>query len=121
MATGNITSSKATTKDTPLAQSAVGKKADEGKLDWALLPLPPTEEVIKVLMFGAAKYSPHNWKRVPDSQRRYYNAACRHITAWQQGELLDKESGKHHLAHAICCLMFLLHADLEAAKPAPQQ
>jgi len=32
----------------------------------------------------------------------------RHLTAWWAGEDLDPESGLHHLAHAACCLMFLL-------------
>ena len=29
-----------------------------------------------------------------------------------QGEQTDSESGKHHLAHAVCCLMFLMWFDL---------
>jgi hypothetical protein len=32
--------------------------------------------------------------------------------AWKSGETLDPESGKHHLAHAMCCAMFLLERDL---------
>ena len=31
----------------------------------------------------------------------------RHIDAWWQGEQKDPETGEHHLAHAICCGMFL--------------
>lgn len=41
------------------------------------------------------------WTRMSD-------AALRHITAWIEGEDKDWESGLSHLAHAICCLTFLL-------------
>ena len=32
----------------------------------------------------------------------------RHINAYQRGEAADLESGKSHLAHAVCSLMFVL-------------
>ena len=88
-----------------------GVKYDQEKLDWSLLPIEPIEEVVKVLMFGAKKYAPDNWKKVPDAERRYYNAAMRHLTSWQKGEKLDSETGLSHLAHALCCITFLLGKD----------
>ena len=40
--------------------------------------------------------------------------AChRHLQAWWSGERLDKESGLPHLAHAVCCLLFLMWGDDE--------
>ena len=86
-----------------------GIKYDGGKLDWSLLPIEPIEDVIEVLMFGATKYAPDNWKHVDDAKRRYYNAAIRHLTALKKGEMIDEESGLHHAAHAACCLLFLIH------------
>jgi hypothetical protein len=50
---------------------------------------------------------------VPDSKRRYFDAMQRHMWAWKEGEVNDPESGKHHLAHAMCCLMFLYEHDVE--------
>ena len=94
-------------------KSIIGVKHDEDKLDWSLLPIEPIEETIRVLMIGAEKYAPDNWKYVEDSKRRYYNAAMRHLTAYQKGESLDEETGKSHLAHATCCLLFMLHNELE--------
>ena len=85
-----------------------GVKYDDEKLDWSLVPIEAMEDVIRVLMFGAKKYAPDNWKKVPDAQRRYYKAAMRHLTAWQRGETLDSETNESHLAHAACCLLFLL-------------
>jgi hypothetical protein len=74
---------------------------------WDLLPLEITEETVKVLTFGAKKYSPGGWKTVPDAKDRYFAAALRHLTAYQSGEKTDPESGLSHLAHAACCIMFL--------------
>jgi hypothetical protein len=36
----------------------------------------------------------------------------RHIWAWKEGEQNDPETGRHHLAHAMCCLMFLYEHDI---------
>lgn len=83
-------------------------KNDAGKWRFSLVPLCALRSVIAVLEFGATKYAPDNWKTVPDARRRYFDAAIRHITAWWSGETADSESGEHHLAHAICCLLFLL-------------
>jgi hypothetical protein len=38
----------------------------------------------------------------------HYKDICGH---GKQGEQIDPESGKHHLAHALCCLMFLYEHD----------
>jgi hypothetical protein len=87
---------------------AAGVKYDSDKRDWSLLPLNGVEQVIDVLMFGAKKYAPDNWKHVDNANIRYYNAAMRHIVAWKQGQHNDIETGISHLAHATCCLLFIL-------------
>lgn len=91
----------------------VGRKFDNGKLQYGLLPPLALEETVKVLTFGAIKYEPDNWQRVPDSKRRYFDALQRHVWAWKQGEQIDQESGLPHLAHAMCCLMFLYEHDVK--------
>jgi hypothetical protein len=77
--------------------------------------IPPLAEleVAKVLTYGANKYAPDNWKYVDDSITRYISAARRHINFVQLGEKHDPETGYHHFAHAICCLLYLLENDLE--------
>ena len=89
-----------------------GRKFDGGKLQYGLIPPAALKATVEILTFGAQKYEPDNWKYVPDSKRRYFDALQRHLWAWKEGEQLDEESGKHHLAHAMCCLMFLLERDL---------
>ena len=85
-----------------------GIKYDGDKPRWELLPIYPVEETVKVLTYGAKKYDDDNWRKVKPLRQRYYAAALRHIFAWWKGEKLDPESGLHHLAHAICCLIFLM-------------
>ena len=55
-------------------------------------------------------------QKVSDSKRRYFDAMQRHVWSWKQGEQLDPESGIHHLAHAMCCLMFLYEHDVKYSK-----
>ena len=94
----------------PVAQ---GVKHDSHKLRMSLIPNGTLAEVVKVLEFGAEKYSPDNWKHVDDARTRYFDAAQRHImTWWDNDNQTDPESGRHHLAHAICCLLFLMWFDL---------
>lgn len=84
----------------------VGIKFDDDKRDFTLLPWPAVEEIVKVLEFGAKKYSRDNWKHV--AAERYTKAAFRHLVAYNQGEELDQESGLSHLAHLGCCVLFLI-------------
>jgi len=90
-----------------------GRKFDGGKPQYGLLPPLALKATVEILTFGAEKYEPDNWKRVPDSKRRYFDAMQRHLWAWKQGEQNDQETGKNHLAHAMCCLMFLYEHDVE--------
>lgn len=61
----------------------------------------------EVLAFGARKYAPRNWEN-GIQYSRVYAAATRHLMAFLSGEALDPETRLPHLAHALCCLMFLL-------------
>ena len=93
-----------------------GRKFDGGKLQYGLLPPLALKATVEILTFGAEKYEPDNWKYVPDSKRRYFDAMQRHLWAWKEGEQNDPETGKNHLAHAMCCLMFLYEHDVEYSK-----
>jgi hypothetical protein len=90
-----------------------GRKFDGGKLQYGLLPPLALKATVEILTFGAEKYEPDNWKHVPDSKRRYFDAMQRHLWAWKEGEQNDPETGKNHLAHAMCCLMFLYEHDVK--------
>lgn len=94
------------------ADAAAGTKLDDGKPRWDLLPHVSVAQVVAVLSFGAKKYAPDNWRTVQGWRWRYYAAAWRHAVAWWLGERHDPESGLHHLAHAACCMLFLLELDM---------
>jgi hypothetical protein len=83
-----------------------GRKFDENKDRWDLLPWKEVQDVVKVLTKGAIKYSDNNWQEVWCAKDRYFAAAMRHLTAHRAGELIDPESSLPHLAHAACNLLF---------------
>jgi hypothetical protein len=87
--------------------SEQGIKADAEKTMLALLPFEALEEVGKVMTFGAKKYAAHNW-RGGFLYSRLISAGLRHFFSFIKGEDNDPETGLSHLAHAICCLLFLL-------------
>ena len=82
-------------------------KDDNAKTRYDLLPPELLEETARVLTFGAQKDSAHNWAQGA-SWSRYFSAMMRHMWAWWRGEDNDPETGFSHLAHAACCLSFLI-------------
>jgi len=64
-------------------------------------------QLSEILAYGAQKYEERNWEKGM-RWSRCFGGLMRHLWAWWGGEQLDKETNKSHLAHAACCLMFLL-------------
>ena len=91
----------------------VGRKFDDGKPRWDLMPFACLNEVVKVLTFGAKKYDDNNWQQIEHPRDRYFAATLRHLTHRKVGEKYDEETGLHHIAHAICCLLFFLWFDIK--------
>ena len=87
-----------------------GTKYDKDKPRFDLTE--PTAELFRAQVYtlGAAKYADDNWQRV--SKERYLAATLRHINSYRLGEVVDDESGLHHLAHAQTCLDFCIWHDL---------
>ena len=85
-----------------------GIKYDDSKPDYSLIPPRALNDLVKVLTFGAKKYDRDNWKKLENAEQRYFAAAQRHLWAVLRGETHDPESGEHHYAHALCCIMYLL-------------
>ena len=53
-------------------EETLGRKFDNGKPQYSLLPPLALIEAVKVLTFGAKKYSPDNWKYVDNKKQRYF-------------------------------------------------
>jgi hypothetical protein len=88
------------------------KKYDDEKpqLNYLLDTPLALAQVAQVRHFGAEKYGRLNWQKCDDLER-YTAAALRHIFQAQTKDN-DAESGLHHLAHALCCLLFTLELKL---------
>ena len=84
-----------------------GIKFDQDKIRMSLLPTRPLEDIAEVLTIGARKYDDNNWRK-GFKWTRVYDSLQRHLSDWKKGINIDKETSKKHLAHAGCCLLFLL-------------
>lgn len=83
------------------------KKFDNEKPDLSLLPKEFLEEVTKAFMYGEKKYGRYNYRNGMD-WHRIVSATLRHVTAFNEGEDADVESGINHLGHAGACLAMLI-------------
>lgn len=79
-----------------------------GKPRMGLLPPSLLKGVAEVMTFGATKYEVDNWKKGLTDEN-CLSSCLRHITSYMDGEVMDKESGLPHIAHAACNLAFMLH------------
>jgi hypothetical protein len=84
-----------------------GVKHDGDKVRMELLDPYALEQLAAVLTFGAKKYAAHNW-RLGIRNGRLIAALLRHVFAYLRGENHDPETGLSHIAHAMCCCMFIL-------------
>jgi hypothetical protein len=82
--------------------------AGSKKPQLALIPLQ--DDVAAVYELGARKYGPFNWRYTPIGLHAYLNAILRHTQAVINGEDIDQESGKSHLAHVAATAMIVLDA-----------
>ena len=88
-------------------QQNVADKFDTGKLRYDLIPGYPIEELAKVYTYGVQKYTIDNYLKGME-WRKIIGAIFRHLWQWTRGQVIDEESGCHHLAHVlwnICTLM----------------
>ena len=84
------------------------KTDDKGKPPLAKIPLALLNEVADVMEYGHTKYGDYNNFKKGMEISRNLSCALRHIYKFQNGEDLDQESTKSHLAHAATRLAFVL-------------
>jgi hypothetical protein len=83
-----------------------GRKEDQGKLRFDLLPVKPLEEVAYVYTAGAKKYDDRNWEKGL-KWGRVFGAMMRHAWAFWKGESRHEEA-MHHLASVVWCALALM-------------
>jgi hypothetical protein len=82
------------------------EKHDQEKIRLDLVPVSAVLAMGRAFTYGAKKYAPDNWRKC-DDPNRYYAAALRHLMAWRNGEVADRESKLSHLDHALASLAML--------------
>jgi len=88
------------------------KKDDKEKTRYRLVHPLFLKGVAEVLTYGGNHYGDDtNWKKCPDPWR-YYDPLWRHVMAFLEGESEDPDTGKHHLFHATCCILFMWWMDV---------
>ena len=98
-----------------MVRMGAGRKDDQEKPRYDLIPARALDRMVQVLTFGAEKYGDDNWRKVENQKARYTAAALRHVFAWVRsgGTERDADTGLSHLAHACCCIFFLLDVEEE--------
>ena len=80
------------------------------KVPLHLVPPSAKHYLALALADGAKKYGPYNWREHKISISVYKAAMERHVDAFWDGEENAKDSGVHHLAHAMACCALMLDA-----------
>jgi len=84
---------------------------NSGKPMWSLVDFDALIPMVEVLMYGAQKYAPDNWKKgLPINE--ILDSMQRHMNAFRAGENEDEESKKKHVGHILCNAMFLSYMHL---------
>jgi len=75
--------------------------------------IPPSAIIAlgQALGEGGDKYGPFNWRNNPIECLTYIGGCMRHLLAYMDGETIDPEGGKHHLAGALANLAILIDAE----------
>ena len=79
-----------------------------GKPQWSQVDFKSLEPMVRVLEYGAKKYTKGNWKKgMPVSE--ICECLLRHVFALMDGEINYKESGLPIIGHIQCNAMFIAY------------
>lgn len=100
-------------RDTLTIAAGVNPTDVMGRMKPGLGNVPPGPLYAEARAFdaGAAKYGAFNWRGIPIKASVYHDACKRHLDQWFHGNDHAADSGVHHLAHAVACLLILLYAE----------
>lgn len=77
------------------------QRKDAGKPRYDLISPVATEDLARVLEFGAHKYAENGWRSNPQDWTRTIRSAFSHLNAIARGDDMDVDSG---LPHAACLM-----------------
>ena len=95
-----------TAKASALPIQNIAMRSNAGKTQWSLVDFEAIKPMVDVLMFGAKKYAPNNWKK-GQKYTDMIDCLLRHVMAIARGENIDPESGLPHIGHVLCNGMFI--------------
>jgi hypothetical protein len=88
-------------------ENKAGASRDNGgKPQYSLVSLDCLEPMVRVLEFGAKKYSRMNYRK-GFVESVIFDSLLRHISKYLSGEEIDPESGLSHIGHIQANAMFL--------------
>lgn len=93
----------------------IDPKLEKGKVkvSYHNIPFHVLEILAEVMTTGLRKYGRMTWRREMDIPA-YRDSLMRHIVAYMEGDVIDKDSGFPHLAHAMANVLILM--DMETIK-----
>jgi hypothetical protein len=78
------------------------------KPQWSLVDFESLTPMVRVLEFGATKYTPNNWRKgIPVT--KLCESLLRHVFELLDGKDIDEESKINIVGHIQCNAMFLAH------------
>lgn len=80
------------------------------KVPHSTVSAPVIAELGVAMLEGALKYGRHNYRSIGVRASVYYDATCRHIDSFWEGEDIDPDSGLSHITKAIASLVVLRDA-----------
>jgi hypothetical protein len=92
-----------------------GKRFDQGKIDYHLIPVPFLVEFAKLYTAGAIKYDPENWRKGM-SWSRMIRCVWSHWLQWLCGIKKDPETGVHSCVMAAWNLAALYMYEVHLEK-----
>ena len=87
--------------DAEIVENAQGGKQSEKSYRFDLVPARASFAVAEVFAYGAKRYEPWNWLKIPLAD--HLNSVLGHINAYMMGDDQDD-----HLEHAACRMMMAL-------------
>jgi hypothetical protein len=108
----NSSANKPKSRDTDTTDKPNNPKDLVGSHKVPLHLFPTTARAAGSIAFlnGALKYGRANFRVVGVKASIYYDAACRHLDAWFEGEEYDPDDGVQHLSAALACVAILIDA-----------
>lgn len=73
---------------------------------FTILPWRGIYRIAELMTAAAVKYPGPKWQELTTSD--HIDAACRHLSRYMSGDVIDPEYGMTHLVHAACRLVMAL-------------